>query len=56
MLGITGDKIWGVVRTVLAAGAGYLIAKGYIDEATANSVLTGLGVVFIAVWSWQTKK
>jgi hypothetical protein len=55
MLGITAEKIWGVVRTIAAAGAGYLIAKGYVDEATANDVLTGIGVVFIAVWSWASK-
>lgn len=55
MLGITGEKLWGVIRTVLAAGAGYFVAKGVVDEATINAILTGGGVVFIAVWSWLSK-
>lgn len=55
-MNLTGEKLWGVIRTVLAAGAGYLIAKGIVDDATVNAVLTGGGVVFVAVWSWITKK
>lgn len=55
MFGFTGDKVWGVLRTVLAAGAGYFVAKGVVDDATVNSILTGSGVVFIAVWSWLSK-
>lgn len=55
MFGIAGDKLWGVLRTVLAAGAGYFVAKGVIDNDTVNAILTGGGVVFVAVWSWLSK-
>lgn len=56
MLGLSGEQIWGVVRTVAAAVGGYFIAKGVIDEATLTAVLGGAGTVFIAVWSWISKK
>ena len=53
---ISGEQVWGVVRTVLAAVGGYFAMKGYIDEATINTVLGGVGVAFVAVWSWKSKK
>lgn len=50
------DQVWGIVRTILAAGAGYIVAKGYIDEATSTAIIGGLGTIFVAGWSWYSKK
>ena len=53
---MTAEQVWGIARTILAAGGGYLIAKGVIDEATLTAILGGLGTVFVAGWSWYIKK
>jgi energy-converting hydrogenase Eha subunit C len=53
---MTGEQIWGVVRTVLAAGGGYIVAKGYIDNATMTSLIGAVGTIFIAGWSIWAKK
>lgn len=50
------DQIWGIVRTVLAAGGGYIVAKGYIDNETLMAVIGGIGTIFIAGWSYWSKK
>lgn len=51
------EEVWGVIRTVLAYGSGYITATGVIDAATFNSVLGALGVLFVAGWSiWAKKK
>lgn len=51
-----GNQVWGIVRTLLAAGAGYFVAKGYVDSDTVNTVIGGAGTIFVAVWSVMSKK
>jgi len=54
---MNAEQVWGIVRTILAAGAGYLTAKGIVDEATAGTVIGALGTIFVAGWSvWSKKK
>lgn len=53
---MTGEQVWGIVRTILAAGAGWLVAKGYLTDATAASVIGAVGTVFVAAWSFWSKK
>lgn len=54
---MTAEQIWGIVRTILAAAGGYIVAKGWVDNATIQSVIGALGTIFIAVWSvWAKKK
>ena len=53
---MTGEQVWGIVRTILAACGGYVVAKGYVDNATFQSILGGVGTVFVAVWSYWSKK
>lgn len=50
------DMVWGVVRAVLAGGAGYLAGKGIADQATLNEVIGAIGVIFAAGWSIWDKK
>lgn len=53
---MTKDMAWGVVRAVLAGGAGYLAGKGVADIGTLNDVIGALGVIFAAGWSIWAKK
>lgn len=50
------EKIWGVVRTILAAIGGYFVARGKIDNETLMQILAGAGTLFVAIWSWISKK
>jgi len=53
---MTAEQIWGIVRTILAAIGGYIVAKGWIDNATVQSVIGALGTIFVAIWSVWAKK
>lgn len=53
---MTGEQIWGVIRTILAAAGGWAVGKGYIDNDLLTAILGGGGTIFIAVWSWVSKK
>lgn len=53
---MTAEQIWGIVRTILAAAGGWVVAKGYIDNATLQAVLGALGTLFVAGWSVWSKK
>lgn len=53
---MTAEQIWGIARTVLAALAGWVVSKGYIDNDTAMSVIGGVGTIFVASWSFLSKK
>jgi len=50
------EMIWGVVRAVLAAGGGYVVGTGVVDNATMNDIIGALGVIFAAGWSIWAKK
>jgi hypothetical protein len=53
---MSGEQIWGVVRTVLAAAGGWAVAKGYVSDELLTAVLGGVGTIFIGVWSYISKK
>lgn len=53
---MSAEQIWGIVRTILAAVAGWAAAKGYIDNETAMTIIGALGTIFVASWSWWSKK
>lgn len=55
-MNMTPEEIWGVVRTILAAVAGWAAGQGYIDQQTAMTVIGALGTIFIAVWSIKAKR
>lgn len=50
------DMVWGVIRAVLAGGAGYLAGKGIADAAVLNEIIGAIGVIFAAGWSIWAKK
>ena len=49
------DQALGLVRHALTFGGGYFLAKGLLDEATLNTIVTGLVTLVGAVWSWKSK-
>ena len=50
------DQILGVVRALLAAGAGYLAASGLIPAETVNELVSAALVIATAVWSVASNK
>lgn len=49
------ETILGIVRAVLAAVAGFLVGKGYVDSETANELIGAGVVIFTAIWSVVAK-
>lgn len=49
------DKILGIIRHVLTFGGGYLVAKGYVDEASVQDIIGGVVAIVGAVWSIAAK-
>lgn len=52
----SGDQLSGVLRTVLAAAAGWAAAKGYGDAATDTTIAGAVGVIIVAGWSLYTNR
>lgn len=50
------EEIWGVIRTILAAAAGWAAGQGYVDQQTAMAVIGALGTLFVAGWSILAKR
>ena len=50
------DQISGLLRTLLAAGAGYAVATGRVDQETANQIVGGAVAIGVALWSFFSKK
>lgn len=48
-------KLFGVIRTVAAAGFGYVAGKGIIDGATAEALAGAIATIAVAVWSVMSK-
>lgn len=55
-MSFTAEHVWGIVRTILAAIAGWAAGKGYVDHETSMTVIGALGTIFVAAWSWKSKK
>lgn len=50
------NQLGGILRAVLAWGAGFLVAKGILPTAVADAIVSGLVTIAVAAWSWQTNK
>lgn len=53
---MTGEQVAGFIRHVLTFGGGFVIAKGWIDEATLTAIIGGVVTIAGAVWSYWIKK
>ena len=50
------DKLFGVIRTLAAAGFGFLAGKGWLDGATVEALAGAVATIAVAVWSVVSKK
>jgi hypothetical protein len=50
------NQLFGIVRTLAAAGFGYLAGKGLIDGATAEALAGAVATIGVAVWSVVSKQ
>ena len=50
------EQLFGIIRTVAAAGFGFLAGKGYLDGATAEALAGAVATIAVAVWSVASKK
>lgn len=50
------DQVFGIIRTLAAAGFGYLAGKGIIDGATVEALAGAVATIGVAVWSVASKK
>jgi energy-converting hydrogenase Eha subunit C len=50
------DQVFGIVRTVVAAVAGFLAGKGYLDASMVEALSGAIATIAVAVWSVTSKK
>lgn len=50
------ETISGVFRHLLTFGGGYVVAKGYADDATMQTVIAGIVALGGVIWSAAAKK
>ena len=49
------NPIWGIVRTILATGAGVLVSKGWLDQSMVEPIVGALLVLMTGAWSVHQK-
>jgi hypothetical protein len=49
-------QVFGIVRTLAAAGFGYIAGRGLIDGATAEALAGAVATIGVAIWSVMSKK
>jgi hypothetical protein len=55
-MSMNGEQIAGVVRAIVAALGGFLVAKGVADAETVAAVAGALATLAAAAWSVLSKK
>lgn len=50
------EQVFGIVRTLAAAGFGYIAGRGLIDGATAEALTGAVATIAVAVWSVVSKR
>jgi hypothetical protein len=53
---VTSDQITGILRAILAAVGGFILAKGWISAEMWNWIVGGLLTIAPAVWSWFSNR
>ncbi len=53
---MTSDQLQGILRAVLAAVGGFVLAKGWLPADTWNWIVGGVVVAAPAVWSWFSNR
>ena len=52
---MTNEQLAGIIRTILAALGGALVARGYVDAETATTVGGAITTIAVAIWSHRSK-
>lgn len=53
---MTAEQFAGIVRAIVAAAGGFLVAKGVIDAETLAALAGAAATIGAAVWSVLSKK
>jgi hypothetical protein len=53
---MTADQISGLIRTILAALGGFVIAKGWFSTETWAWIVGGLATIGPVIWSWVSNR
>jgi len=54
---MTTEEFGGLVRTILAFGGGFIVSRGWLDNATMMTLVGALVTIATAGWSiWNKKK
>lgn len=53
---MTKEQVFGIVRTIAAAGFGFLAGKGYLDGASVEALAGAVATLGVAIWSVVSKK
>lgn len=53
---MNAEQIGGILRTILAAGGGYLVSRGWLDNATMMAIVGALVTLATAGWSVWAKR
>lgn len=53
---MTKEQVFGIVRTIAAAGFGFLAGKGYLDGTSVEALAGAVATLGVAIWSVVSKK
>jgi len=53
---MNSDQITGIIRAVLAAIGGFIMAKGWVNAETWAWIVGGAATIGPAIWSWFTNR
>ena len=53
---MNAEQVGGLVRHLLTFAGGWLVTKGYVDEATMQTVVGAAVTLIGAAWSFMVKK
>ena len=53
---MTNEQVAGIIRTLVAAVAGYFAGKGYIETSMVEAIAGAMATLGVAAWSVASKK
>ena len=53
---MTAEQLAGILRAILSAAGGYIVAKGFVDNTTMMTIVGALVTLATAGWSVWAKK
>jgi hypothetical protein len=53
---MTTDQISGIIRAILAALGGFILAKGWVNAETWAWIVGGITTIGPVIWSWVSNR